>query len=82
MPAFATVIAAFTCCCVVKDGRRARTRPGASIASWACNCATKRPKRRVKVKLRDDRKPATRSTRPGRWTSSMTSWQQDTSLAC
>ena len=31
------------------------------IARWACNYATKRPKRRVKAKLRNDRRPATRS---------------------
>ena len=32
----------------------------ASIARWACDCATKR-RSLVKAKLRDDRRPATRS---------------------
>ena len=27
--------------------------------NWACSCANKRPKRRVRAKLRDDRRPAT-----------------------
>lgn len=62
MPAFATAIAAFTCCCVVKDGATARTRPGASTASWALQLRYKAPKRLVKAKLHDDRKPATRSS--------------------
>ncbi|MFK4535124.1 putative transposase [Bradyrhizobium ottawaense] len=48
----ATVIVVFTSCCVVKAGAMARTRRGGSIAT---------PKRRVKAKLRDDRRPATRS---------------------
>ncbi len=77
---FATVIVAS--CCVVKAGAMARTRRGASIANWACNYATKRrsagsrPNCAMIAGRRRDR------TRPGRWTSSMTSWRPDTSCAC
>ncbi len=79
---FATVIVVFTSCCVVKAGAMARTRRGASIANWACNYATKRrsagsrPSCAMIAGRRRDR------TRPGRWTSSMTSWRPDTSCAC
>ncbi len=40
----ATVIVVFTSCCVVKAGVMGRTRPVASIANWAGNCTTKRPR--------------------------------------
>ena len=42
----------------------------------------KTPKRRVKAKLRDDRQCSVRSTRPGRWTSSMTSWRPAARSGC
>src|SRR6478736_8039421 len=38
----ATVIAAFTSCYVVKAGTSTRRGHVAFIASWVCNCATKR----------------------------------------
>lgn len=42
----------------------------------------KTPKRRVKAQLRADRRPATRRTRRGRWTSCTTSWRPDRRSAC
>lgn len=76
----ATVVVVFTSYFFVKVGAMARTRRGASIANWACNCATKRPSAGSRSRpscamiagRRHDR------TRPGRWTSSMTSWRERT----
>jgi len=45
---------AFTCCCGARRAATARTRRGASIASWSCNCATKRPKRAFNILRQDD----------------------------
>ena len=59
MFASATVIVAFTCCCVVKAGAMARTRR--IYRELGLQLRNKTPKRRVKAKLRDDRRPATRS---------------------
>jgi putative transposase len=42
----------------------------------------KTPKRRVKAKLRDDRRPATRSNETWRWTSFMTNSRRAKSSAC
>ena len=40
------------------------------------------PKRWVKAKLRDDRGHRSGPTRPGRWTSCMTSWRRGGRFAC
>lgn len=82
MPAFATAIAAFTCCCVMKAGAMARIRPGASPVSWACNCARKRPSAASRPSCAMIASRPRDPTRPGRLTSSMTSWRQATSVAC
>ena len=42
----------------------------------------KTPKRRVKAKLREDRRNAARRTRPGRWTLFMINWRPAGSSAC
>src|SRR6478672_4856856 len=56
----ATVIAAFTSCYVVKAGTSTRRGHVAFIASWVCNCATKRRNAGSRAKLREDRRNATR----------------------
>ena len=42
----------------------------------------KTPRRRVKAKLREDRRNATRPNGPGRWTLCMISWPRAASFAC
>jgi transposase InsO family protein len=42
----------------------------------------KSPKRRVKAKLREDQRPASDRTRPGRWTSYTINWRRERSCAC
>lgn len=55
-PGFATATVAYMCCYGARGGRLIRRRRGVSIASQLRN---KTPKRRVRAKLRDDRKDAT-----------------------
>ena len=54
----ATGIAACTFCYVARAGTSTSRRPTGFTASWAC-MRNKTPKRRVKAKLCDDRRPAT-----------------------
>ena len=57
--ACATAIGGFTSSCGVRLGATVRTRRGDELGLQLRN---KTPKRRVKAKLREDRRPATRST--------------------
>lgn len=50
MSSLATAILVFTSCSAARVGVMGKTRRAASIANWACNCAKKTPKRRVKAK--------------------------------
>ncbi len=43
MSAFATATVVFTSCSAARAGAMGKTRRAASIANWACNCATRRP---------------------------------------
>ncbi|MGY2932218.1 transposase InsO family protein [Bradyrhizobium sp. GM6.1] len=61
MFAFATAIAASTSCSAARDGVTARTRPAASIANWACNCAINRRSEGSRPSCAMDRRPATRA---------------------
>lgn len=82
MSAFATATAAFTSCCAERGGVTARTKPAASTANWACNCATNRPSAgsRPSCAMTDGQRRG--STRSGRWTLSMTSSQPASSSGC
>ena len=61
MFAFATAIAEFISFFVARAGITARTRRAASYRELGLQLRDKTPKRRVKAKLPDDRRPATRS---------------------
>lgn len=58
MFAYATAIAAFTCCCAARDGVMTTRRSYRELGPQLRN---KSPKRPVKAKLREDRRPATRA---------------------
>ncbi|MGY3619254.1 hypothetical protein ACVJGD_005450 [Bradyrhizobium sp. USDA 10063] len=82
MSAFATAAVVFTSCSAARAGVMGKTRRGASIANWACNYATKRPSAGSRPSCAMTARRPRGRTRPGRWTSSMTSWRRDTSFAC
>ena len=57
----ATAIGAFTCCCGAKAGAINQNKTRRIYRELGLQLRNKTPKRRVKAKLRDDRRPATRS---------------------
>ena len=59
--ACATAIGAFTCCCAARAGRINQKKTRRIYRELGLQLRNKTPKRRVKAKLRDDRRPATRS---------------------
>ena len=59
--ACATAIGVFMCCCGARAGRHGQNKTRRIYRELGLQLRNKTPKRRVKAKLRDDRRPATRS---------------------
>ena len=53
-------IGAFMCCCAARAGRINQKKTRRIYRELGLQLRNKTPKRRVKAKLRDDRRPATR----------------------
>lgn len=82
MLAVVTAIAVSTFCSAARVGATAKTRRGESIASWACNCATKRRSAASRPSCAMILGQRRGRMRPGRWISSTISWRPGINCAC